>query len=50
MESIEHVETVEFNFSDLPMDKDEKELLELKYIDELSYKELAAIFDKSEPL
>lgn len=35
-------------FPELHLDKDQLELLELKYIDELSYKELSRILNKSE--
>lgn len=41
-------ELVENNFPELYLDKDQQELLELKYIDELSYKELSQILNKSE--
>lgn len=45
---IDNHEIEECNFPELYIDKNEKELLELKYIDELSYKELSLIFNKSE--
>jgi RNA polymerase sigma-70 factor (ECF subfamily) len=45
---IEIHELEECNFPELYLNKNEKELLELKYIDELSYKELSSIFNKSE--
>ena len=35
-------------FRELYLDEDQQELLELKYIDELSYKELSQILNKSE--
>ena len=48
IKSIEIDELTESNFPDLYLDKNHQELLELKYIDELSYKELSQIFHKSE--
>ena len=45
---IEPYKVEECNFPELYIDKNEKELLELKYIDELSNKELSLIFNKSE--
>lgn len=48
IKSIETSEIAESNFPELYIDKNQQELLELKYIDELSYKELSQILNKSE--
>lgn len=48
IKSIEASEIIESNFPELYLDKNQQELLELKYIDELSYKEISHILNKSE--
>lgn len=48
VKSIEINEIIVRDFPEIYLDKDQQELLELKYIDELSYKELSQILNKSE--